>query len=85
VNSSSACSEPSVPAAHAEARWFSEEVQPHEPMLRAYLQKRFPALADVDDVVQEAHLRLLEARRTSVIASAKAYLFTIARNVARNC
>ncbi len=64
------------------ARWFAEEVQPHEPMLRAYLQKQFPALPDVDDVVQESHLRLLRARRRGGIASAKAYLFAIARNVA---
>jgi RNA polymerase sigma factor (sigma-70 family) len=65
-----------------QARWFAEEVQPHEPLLRAYLQKQFPALADVDDVVQESHLRLLKARERGPIASAKAYLFAIARNVA---
>lgn len=65
-----------------QTRWFTEEVRPHEPMLRAYLQHRFPALSDVDDVVQESHLRLLKARRDGVIASAKAYLFGIARNVA---
>jgi RNA polymerase sigma-70 factor (ECF subfamily) len=70
------------PAAETEARWFAEEVQPHEQMLRAYLHKEFPRLADVDDVAQESHLRLLKARKTGVIASAKAYLFGIARNVA---
>lgn len=51
-------------------------------MLRAYLHKEFPALSDVDDVVQESLLRLFNARRTGRIASAKAYLFAIARNVA---
>lgn len=65
-----------------QARWFAEEVQPHEPLLRAYLQKQFPALSDVDDVVQESHLRLLKAREKGRIESAKAYLFAIARNVA---
>ncbi|MGH7958854.1 MAG: RNA polymerase sigma factor [Opitutaceae bacterium] len=70
------------PATQTDARWFAEEVQPHESMLRAYLQKQFPALSDVDDVVQESHLRLFKARKTGPIASAKAYLFAIARNVA---
>lgn len=64
------------------AQWFAEKVQPHEPLLRAYLQKQFPTLSDVDDVVQESHLRLLKAREYSAIASVKSYLFMIARNVA---
>jgi RNA polymerase sigma-70 factor (ECF subfamily) len=64
-----------------QARWFHEEVHPHEPLLRAYLHKQFPALPDVDDIVQESHLRLLKARRHGSVASAKSYLFAIARNV----
>ena len=32
-----------------QALWFAEEVQPHEPALRAYLQARFPTLGDHDD------------------------------------
>jgi RNA polymerase sigma-70 factor (ECF subfamily) len=65
-----------------QARWFAEEVQPHEPMLRAFLRKEFPALSDVDDVVQESHLRVLKARELGKIASVKAYLFATARNCA---
>lgn len=38
-------------------RWFIDEVQPHEPALRAYLRGRFPSLHDVDDPVREAHAR----------------------------
>jgi RNA polymerase sigma factor (sigma-70 family) len=53
-------------------------------MLRAYLTKQFPSLCDIDDVVQEAHLRLLKAHETRPLESAKAYLFAIASNVARN-
>ncbi|MEO6244998.1 MAG: sigma-70 family RNA polymerase sigma factor [Opitutaceae bacterium] len=64
-----------------QARWFADEVQPHEPLLRAYLQKQFPALSDVDDVVQESHLRLVKAHRLGQIESVKSYLFAIARNV----
>lgn len=65
-----------------QTRWFAREVQPHEPMLRAYLQREFPTLPDVDDIVQESHLRLLRAHEKSPIKSGKAYLFTVARNVA---
>ncbi len=66
-----------------ESRWFVEEVQPHEPLLRAYLHRSFPRLPDVDDVVQESHLLMLRARKKGAIkSSAKAYLFSVARNVA---
>ncbi len=63
-------------------RWFKEEVQPHEPALRAYLRRNFPDVTDLDDLVQESYARLLEARRKEPIANAKGYLFTIARNAA---
>ncbi|MBL9205175.1 MAG: sigma-70 family RNA polymerase sigma factor [Opitutaceae bacterium] len=63
-------------------QWFAEQVQPHEPALRAYLRSRFPDARDVDDVVQESYERLLRARQAGQIAYAKAYLFTTARNVA---
>ena len=78
-------SPPTDPACSPEmsvSKWFAEEVQPHEPLLRAYLKKQFPALLDVDDVVQESHLRLLKAHEKTPIDSAKSYLFAIARNVA---
>src|SRR5581483_2643307 len=65
-----------------EPHWFDAEVRPCEPALRAYLQKRFPALSDHDDLVQEAYLRLLRARREGRVTSAKAFLFTVARNLA---
>jgi RNA polymerase sigma factor (sigma-70 family) len=65
-----------------QARWFAEEVQPHESALRAYLRARFPSLTDQDDVVQEAYSRLLQAKSSGHIRYAKAFLFTTARNVA---
>ena len=64
------------------SRWFSEEVQPHEPALRAYLHARFPSLPDHDDLVQETYTRLLRARATGNVNYAKAFLFTTARNAA---
>jgi RNA polymerase sigma factor (sigma-70 family) len=66
------------------SRWFAEEVQPHEPALRAWLRSRFPTLADADDLVQESYSRLLKARGTGSIACAKAFLFVTARNLALN-
>jgi RNA polymerase sigma factor (sigma-70 family) len=65
-----------------QARWFAEQVQPHEPALRAYLLARFPSLADHDDLVQEAYTRLLRAQSAGNIHYAKAFLFTTARNAA---
>jgi RNA polymerase sigma factor (sigma-70 family) len=62
-----------------EARWFAEEVLPHERDLRAYLS-RYSRESDVDDVVQESFLQLLRARQTRSIANVRAYLFRVARN-----
>ena len=50
-----------------QARWFSAHVQPYEPALRAYLQKRFPALPDHDDLVQETYIRALPERGRQVM------------------
>jgi RNA polymerase sigma factor (sigma-70 family) len=64
------------------SRWFAEEVQPHEPALRAYLHGRFPNLQDIDDVLQDVYVRLIQARYAGKIRQPKAYLFTMARNAA---
>lgn len=58
------------------------EVAPHESALRRYLRRSFPALHDVDDVVQESYLRLLTRKSAHPILSAKAFLFAIARRLA---
>ena len=63
-------------------RWFTEEVHTHEASLRAYLRGSFPAVRDIDDVVQESYLRIWRARATQPVRSAKAFLFRIARNLA---
>jgi len=65
-----------------QARWFSVHVQPYEPALRAYLQKRFPALPDHDDLLQETYVRTLRAYEGGRVTHAKAFLFTTARNAA---
>jgi len=65
-----------------QSRWFSMEVQPHEPALRAYLQARFPMLRDADDIIQETYTRLLRERDAGRIRHARALMFTVARNAA---
>jgi len=75
-------SEPTRLPAPSLSRWFTEEVQPHEPALRAYLQARFPTLGDQDDLVQETYTRLLRAQANGGVRYPKAFLFTAARNIA---
>jgi len=64
-----------------EARWFAANLQPHEPMLRAWLRSRFSDEKDLDDIVQESYARVLEARKKAEIASPKAFFFATARNL----
>lgn len=63
-------------------QWFTAEVQPHEPALRAYLRGRFPGLADVDDLIQETYARLLRAKVAGKLRDVRPYLFVTARNAA---
>lgn len=70
------------PGQMEQARWFAEEVQPHEPALRAWLGRRFPGLADVDDLVQDSFLKLVRARNSGRVTEARPYLFAVARNAA---
>lgn len=61
--------------------WYREHLQPHEPMLRAWLRSRYAEGQDVDDVVQEAVMRVLRARERGEVRSPKAFLFATARNL----
>jgi len=65
-----------------QARWFSEQVQPHDAMLRAWLHSRFPGESDIDDIVQETYLRTLQAHAARNVSSVKAFVFATARNLA---
>ncbi len=67
-----------------QARWFADEVQPHEAQLRRWLGARFPRGVDHDDLVQESFLRVLRARASGPIGNVRAFLFTVARNAALN-
>lgn len=50
-------------------------------MLRAWLRARFPVEQDIDDVIQEAVYRVLQARTQGEVRSPKAFLFATARNL----
>lgn len=63
--------------------WFSAELAPHEPALRAYLHGLVQQ-SDIDDLVQETYARLLRARERGPIASPRGLLFATARNAARD-
>ena len=65
-----------------QTRWFHAEVKPLEPLLRGYLQKRFPAVADHDDIIQETYARVLSAQTSGRLTFVKGFLFAAARNIA---
>lgn len=72
------------PESTEEGRWFADNLLVHEPLLRAWLQNRFGSSVSVNDVIQEAYLRVLRIRRTDAINAPKAFLFATARNLALN-
>jgi RNA polymerase sigma-70 factor (ECF subfamily) len=61
--------------------WFEAQVKPHLPMLRAWLLSQFPNERDIEDVMQEAVMRVLRARADGAVRAPKAFLFATARNL----
>lgn len=51
-------------------------------MLRAWLASRFPPECDIDNLVQEALVRVCQAWERGEVHSPKAFLFATARNLA---
>jgi len=72
---------PSLPDSPDPEPWFARELRTHEGELRGYLSRQFPGV-DADDVLQESYLKLRRAEPPGRIESAKAYLFSVARNTA---
>ena len=71
-----------MPPTNAEtARWFAEEVQPHESELRAYLRAKFSGHLDIDDLVQDVYVRVCEAANERIPVPVRPFVFTIARNL----
>ncbi|MGH7957874.1 MAG: RNA polymerase sigma factor, partial [Opitutaceae bacterium] len=77
-------SEPSPASADEQnpARWFAEKVYPHDSALKAHLRGSFPSVRDVEDLVQESYLRVWQRQLGRPIASAKGFLFKVARRLA---
>ena len=71
-----------VPTIEEHAHWFNHEVHAHDAQLRSYLRGVYPSVRDVDDVVQESYLRVWKRQLARPIASAKSFLFTVARHLA---
>jgi RNA polymerase sigma-70 factor (ECF subfamily) len=65
------------------AEWVGREILPHERDLRSWLGRRLVAAADVEDVVQECYCAIAQLSDVSHIAVPRAYLFTMARNLAQ--
>lgn len=82
ASDSAPCSPPCLAASAEQDRWFKEWVQPHEAPLRSYLKGTFPAVRDVDDVIQESYLRMFRTRASRPIQSARAFLYFVARRLA---
>ncbi len=61
--------------------WFEAELKPHEPMMRAWLRARSFSPEDIDELVQEAFLRVLSMREEKEIKFPKAFLFGVIRNI----
>ena len=67
-----------------QARWFVDEVLPHEQDLRSWLAARFSAISDIDDLVQETFSRLLKSHESGPVVNPRAFIFVTARNLALN-
>lgn len=61
---------------------MGREILPHERDLRSWLRSRVMAADDVEDIVQECYCRLSQLSDVTHIAEPRAYLFTMARNLA---
>jgi RNA polymerase sigma factor (sigma-70 family) len=72
------------PEYSAQEKWFAAHLQPHEAMLRSWLSSRFPKHIDIDDIIQEAFVRVLRAHEQGPVNTPKAFLFATARNFALN-
>lgn len=74
--------DPRSPNELKQARWFLDEVQTHEPALKAYLRNSFPSVRDVDDLVQDSYVKVWHERAKRPVQFGKAFLFKVARHLA---
>ena len=65
-----------------QSSWYQENLAPHESMIRGWLRSRYRNEIEVDDIVQEALLRVLRENRKRPLEAPKAFFFAVARNLA---
>lgn len=61
--------------------WFKSEVVVHEDALTRYLSRCWPNPEDIHDLRQETYIRVYESARKHIPASARPFIFSIARNL----
>ena len=61
--------------------WLAQHILPHEPTLRAWLQRRRVDGLETDDIIQETYAVLAALDDVAHIASPRAYAFQTARSV----
>lgn len=62
-------------------RWFEEEILVHEASLTRFLRRSWRNQSEVDDIRQEAYVRVYRAALKEFPSSPKSFLFTTARNL----
>jgi len=62
--------------------WFLNQIFRHRAELQRYLQRFTSGAEDIDDLIQEAYVRIYSLADYETVDSPKAYLFTTARNLA---
>lgn len=65
-----------------QAQWYADHIEPHEAQIRHWLKSRYGSQCDVDDIIQEALLKIFKAREKAELKSPKAFFFAVARNAA---
>jgi RNA polymerase sigma-70 factor (ECF subfamily) len=61
--------------------WIASEILPHEPAVRQWLRRLPHWRSDEDDLIQEAYCRLAQVADPAIIASGRAYFFTVVKNL----
>jgi RNA polymerase sigma factor (sigma-70 family) len=61
--------------------WFVREILPLEAELMQFLQRNWRNASDIDDLCQDIYVRVYESAHRAIPKSAKAFAFTVARNL----
>lgn len=61
--------------------WFAREVLPLEAILVQFLKRNWRNKSDIADLLQDVYVGVYEAAQKKIPESARAFVFTAARNV----